>query len=190
MKIILASKSPRRKEILRLFTDEFTVIKTEIDETFNYDYDTLTNSMSISRKKAASIECDYDSLVISADTIVFSDNKVLGKAAFPEESFKELEQLSGKTHQVITAFAIKSKDKTVVDYEITNVTFKSLTNEDIWAYINTGEWEDKAGSYAIQGKGSTLIKNINGDYFNVVGLPISKINDYLKKYFKADLLRS
>lgn len=190
MKIILASKSPRRKEILKLFTDEFTVIKTQVDEIFNYDYDTLTNSMSISRKKAASIDCNEDSLVISADTIVLSEDKVLGKAASSEEAFKELEQLSGKTHQVITAFTIKSKNKTVVDYEITKVTFKNLTYEDIWAYINTGEWKDKAGSYAIQGKGSTLIKNINGDYFNVVGLPISKINDYLKNYFNVDLLRS
>lgn len=190
MKIILASKSPRRKEILKLFIDDFEIIKTQVDETFNYDYDIITNSMSISRKKAASLELDPNSIVISADTIVLCNKKVLGKAMSSELAFKELKELSGKTHQVLTSFSIKSKTKTVVDYEITNVTFKNLTDEDLWSYINTGEWEDKAGSYAIQGKGSALIKSIKGDYFNVVGLPISKIKDYLKNYFNLDLLRS
>lgn len=190
MKIILASKSPRRREILSLFTNNFEIIKTEVIENFNDNYDILTNIMAISRKKASSIKTDLDSIIISADTIVLLDNKVLGKAGSAEEAFKDLSLLSGKTHQVITAFSIKSKTKTIVDYEITKVSFKDLSDDDINSYIKTGEWEDKAGAYAIQGKGSALVEKISGDYFNVVGLPISKINDYLKVYFTFDLLRS
>lgn len=190
MKIILASKSPRRKEILSLFTNDFKIIKTDVKENFTDDYNILTNIMSISSKKASSIEVDLDSIIISADTIVLLENKVLGKAGSEEEAFNYLRLLSRKTHQVITAFSIKSKTKTIVDYEITNVSFKDLSDDDINSYIKTGEWKDKAGAYAIQGKGSALVEKINGDYFNVVGLPISKINDYLKVYFTFDLLRS
>lgn len=189
MKIILASKSPRRREILKIFTDDFEIVKTDVDESFNNNFDPLTNIMSLSKKKAASIELDDDSLVISADTTVFVGDKIYGKAETRQQAFEQLKSLSAKTHSVVTGFTIRSNKKTIVDYQTTKVSFKTLADKDIDAYLDTMEWKDKAGSYAIQEKAACLIDKIEGDYLNVVGFPITKIYDYLKLYFETDLLR-
>lgn len=189
MKILLASKSPRRREILKTFTDDFEVVKTDVDESFNENFDVVTNIMALSKKKAASLDLDDEEIAISADTSVIIGDKILGKAGSREEAFDQLKSLSGKTHQVITAFTLRSKTKMVVDYVSTEVVFKDFSDDEINAYLDTGEWEDKAGSYAIQGKGTALVDQIHGDFLNVVGLPISKIYDYLKLYFDLDLLR-
>ncbi|EPZ55739.1 septum formation protein Maf [[Clostridium] sordellii ATCC 9714] len=130
-----------------------------------------------------------ESLVIGADTIVVLDNEILGKPKNEDEAFDMLSKLSNREHQVITGMSIVNieNNKKIVDYTISNVKFKNLTDQDIRDYISTGECLDKAGSYGIQGYGALLVKEIQGDYFNIVGLPISKLSDILKSNFNINL---
>lgn len=130
-----------------------------------------------------------ESLVIGADTIVVLDNEILGKPKNEDEAFDMLSKLSNREHQVITGMSIVNieNNKKIVDYTISNVKFKNLTDQDIRDYISTGECLDKAGSYGIQGYGALLVKEIQGDYFNIVGLPISKLSDILKANFNINL---
>ena len=124
-------------------------------------------------------------MVISADTIVVLDNTVLGKPKDEIEARKMITSLSGRTHQVITGISLINLDnnKKIIDYVISNVKFKNLSEEDINDYIRTKESLDKAGAYGIQGYGALLVEEIQGDYFNIVGLPISRLSDLLKKIF-------
>ena len=128
-------------------------------------------------------------LVIGADTIVVLDNKILGKPSNKEEAFKMLSSLSNREHQVITGISIINLDnnKKIIDYVVSNVKFKNLTEQDIKDYISTNEYKDKAGAYGIQGYGALLVEEIRGDYFNIVGLPISKLGDILKNNFNLNL---
>ena len=128
-------------------------------------------------------------LVISADTIVVLDNTVLGKPKDEIEARKMITSLSGRTHQVITGISLINLDnnKKIIDYVISNVKFKNLSEEDINDYIRTKESLDKAGAYGIQGYGALLVEEIQGDYFNIVGLPISKLSDLLKDHFDINL---
>jgi septum formation protein len=128
-------------------------------------------------------------LVIGADTIVVLDNKILGKPNNKEEAFKMLSSLSNREHQVITGISIINLDnnKKIIDYVVSNVKFKNLTEQDIKDYISTNEYKDKAGAYGIQGYGALLVEEIRGDYFNIVGLPISKLGDILKNNFNLNL---
>ena len=128
-------------------------------------------------------------LIISADTIVVIDNTVLGKPENEIEARKMITSLSGRTHQVITGISLINLDnnKKIIDYVISNVKFKNLSEEDINDYIRTKESLDKAGAYGIQGYGALLVDEIQGDYFNIVGLPISRLSDLLKKHFNINL---
>ena len=130
-----------------------------------------------------------DALVIGADTVVVIDDKILGKPKDETEAYNMIKLLSGKTHYVITGFALinLSLNKKIVDCQISQVTFKELSEATIKDYIQTKESLDKAGAYGIQGYGGLLVKNIQGDYFNIVGLPISKISDCLKDHFDINL---
>ncbi|MCR1822302.1 Maf family protein [Terrisporobacter muris] len=190
MDIILASKSPRRREILGNTKVRFSVKESQIDEIIKANESPKETVMRLAYEKALDVaSSNNDSLVIGADTIVVINEQILGKPRNEEEAYNMIKLLSGKTHYVITGFALinLSLNKKVIDCEVSQVTFKELSEECIKDYINTKESLDKAGAYGIQGYGGLLVKNIQGDYFNIVGLPISKISDCLKDYFKINL---
>ncbi|MEG1415288.1 MAG: Maf family protein [Clostridium sp.] len=181
MNIILASASPRRKEIMNLYGLDYKVIPSNADEDIDIEcpYEMVK---ALASKKAQSIAVDNkDDLVIGADTIVYLDGKILGKPSSEEDAFKILKSLSGKSHEVVTGVSLicKNKNISISDYEVTKVYFKCLTDEEIQFYIDSKEPLDKAGSYGIQGIGSVFVEKIEGCYFNVVGLPVNKLYNLL-----------
>lgn len=190
MNIILASNSPRRREILENAKVRFSVKGSHINEIIKDNESPEETVMRLAYEKALDISKDNkDALVIGADTIVVIDDTILGKPKDEQQAYDMIKLLSGKTHYVITGFALinLSLDKKVIDYQISKVTFKELSNDCIKDYIQTKESLDKAGAYGIQGYGALLVNNIEGDYFNIVGLPISKISDCLKDHFDINL---
>ncbi|WP_409228265.1 Maf family protein [Gudongella sp. SC589] len=187
-KIVLASASPRRKELLEQCGIKPEIIASDIDERISNNHTPEEITMSLSFQKAMEVALRIgEGLVIGADTVVVLDDEILGKPLDEEEAFSMLRRLSGKCHRVITGFSIIDAEGTerVVDYETTNVYFRSLSDQEISDYISTGECDDKAGAYGIQGKGALLVEKIEGCYFNVMGLPISKLNHSLKKFFST-----
>lgn len=183
--IILASASPRRQELLSLICDTFTIEASDIDETVTEKIDLETIPEYLAIKKAKHIHNNYyNDIVIGCDTGVFADNRMLGKPTSKEDAHEMLSLLSGKKHKVITGCAIFYKDTVISFSQTTIVEFNSLTNDEIKAYINTGEPMDKAGAYGIQGKGAILVKEISGDFYNVVGLPVSALYAKLKQLYK------
>ena len=192
MNIILASGSPRRKEILENTNLKFSVITSDIDERIFENEEPIQLVLRLAFEKCMSVAQNNPSdLVIGADTIVVLDNEILGKPKDEEEAFNMLSKLSNREHQVITGMSIVNleNEKKIVDYAISNVKFKKLTDQDIKDYISTKECLDKAGSYGIQGYGALLVEEIKGDYFNIVGLPISKLSDILKINFDINLFK-
>ena len=180
--MILASKSPRRKEILEGFGLELEILTSSIEETSDKE-GLLEQIMDISRKKSLDIsEKRKNSYVVSADTVVVLEGNIMGKPKDEDEAFYMLNSLSGKQHKVLTAYTLMNSEKEIdfTSYDTTEVFFKELSEEEIRWYISTGEPMDKAGAYGIQGKGSVLVKKIEGDFFNVMGFPISKFYDDLK----------
>ena len=190
MNIILASASPRRREILENTNVKFDVISSSIEELILGGESPCQMVMRLAFEKGIDIASKHKSdLVISADTIVVLDNTLLGKPKDEEEAKLMITNLSGRTHQVITGISLINleNDKKVIDYVISNVKFKNLSEDDINDYIKTKESLDKAGAYGIQGYGALLVEEIQGDYFNIVGLPISKLSDLLKIHFNINL---
>ncbi|MGG3521992.1 Maf family protein [Bacillus pseudomycoides] len=182
-KLILASGSPRRKELLELAGVPFEIVASEIEETIGAYSSPADIVMSLALQKASAVvENHEDSVVLGADTIVTYESRILGKPKDEAEAKEILQLLSGKTHEVYTGVALISKEKTVTFYERTEVTFWELTEEEIDAYIATKEPLDKAGSYGIQGKGSIFVQHIQGDYYSVVGLPIARLVRELKQF--------
>ena len=182
--IILASGSPRRKELLSLITEDFKIIPADIDETADKNIELMKQPQHLAEKKARYIfESGHkNDIVIGSDTGVFIDGKMLGKPSDAENAKQMLEELSGRKHKVITGCSIISKDKCVSFSEETIVEFYKLSNKEIDEYIATNEPMDKAGAYGIQGKGATLVKRIEGDYYNVVGLPVGALKRKLKEF--------
>lgn len=190
MNIILASASPRRKEILKNANVKFKIMASSIEELTLDGESPCQMVMRLAFEKGIDIASRQKSdLVISADTIVVLDNTVLGKPKDEIEARKMITSLSGRTHQVITGISLINLDnnKKIIDHVISNVKFKNLSEEDINDYIRTKESLDKAGAYGIQGYGALLVEEIQGDYFNIVGLPISRLSDLLKKHFNINL---
>jgi septum formation protein len=191
MDIILASASPRRKEILGNTNVKFSVIESKIDEVILDNEKPQATVMRLAFEKSLSVAKKNSSdLIIGADTVVVVDGKILGKPKNMCEAEEMLNLLSNKTHQVITGISLINleENKKVIDFEVSYVKFKDLSKEDIKNYLNTNEYLDKAGAYAVQGYGALLIDKIEGDYFNIVGLPISKLYDILKEEFKINIL--
>lgn len=188
MRIILASASPRRLEMLNQCDLSFDVIPAHIDESIlrHEPLDTYVTRMALEKNQA--IFNQYpDSCVISADTIVVLNNELYGKPVDEDDAFRMLKQLSGKTHQVMTAMVIKSASFIEEVLSITNVSMTTLTDDDILAYIKTQEPMDKAGAYAIQGKAGWMIEKIEGDFYTVVGLPLNQCMLILRKNLGVDL---
>lgn len=172
--IILASQSPRRQELLKLITNDFEIKVSNVDETLPSGISPKDAVLYLSKIKAEPFKNDSDT-IIGADTVVALDGKILGKPKNDENAREMLKFLSGKAHSVFTGVTlIKGDIKRSFAVE-TKVKFFDLTDEEIDEYIKTGEPADKAGAYGIQGYGSLLVEKIDGDYFNVVGLPVSKL---------------
>ena len=176
--LILASASPRRKELLEKLDLTFTVCPADVDESRLPDEDAAMYPLRTAVKKAMAIaEGRENALVIAADTVVVVDNDILGKPKDEEEARAMLRRLAGREHIVITGIGIVDtvSGRTLSGTEHTIVYFHPLSTEEIDAYVASGECGDKAGAYGIQGKGSLLVRKIDGDYFNVMGLPLSKL---------------
>ncbi len=183
MEIILASASPRRKELLSLAGIEYTVVPSECKEILPENITPPRAVEELAKQKADDVFKRYpDCMIIAADTVVALGNVILGKPKDDDDAFQMLSSLSGNIHTVYTGVCIKTSDGEEVFHSATAVEFYKLTEEEIRDYIATGEPCDKAGSYGIQGKGSLLVKGINGDYFNVVGLPLAETVRNIKSF--------
>lgn len=193
--IILASASPRRRELLRNMGLDFSIIVSDADEDAvdtSVPPEIYVQELALLKATATAkrVLDRKNALIISADTVVVYDNKVLGKPNDDLEAKAMLKMLSGKIHQVYTGFCVlRMKDAmTVCKSVCTNVRFKHLTDEKIARYVATGESADKAGAYGIQGMGAMLVDAIQGDYFNVVGLPVSELAEILETEFNLQLM--
>ena len=188
-KIILASNSPRRREILGEFID-LDIITKEINEIKDDSFSPWTTVMGLAFEKGIEVAKDNEDLIVlSADTLVELDGKLLGKPKNREEAKIMIDALSGRSHNVYTGYAIFKLSENIkyVNYEKSSVKFYELSDLEIEKYLDTLEYKDKAGAYGIQGKGSLLVEEIKGDYFNIVGLPIGKINRDLIRLFNFNL---
>lgn len=190
MKLVLASSSPRRKELLKKITDDFIIIESDFDEeTISFQGDVSEYVMKLAKAKAADVlskirrEERYSSLmqeevlIIGCDTVVEIQNNILGKPKDNLEAEVMLKKLSGKVHRVYSGIAVLDASKNVfkTDYACTEVAFSKLSNHEIKNYINSGESLDKAGAYGIQGKAAIFVEEIRGCYYNIVGLPLNKL---------------
>ncbi|MGO5062450.1 Maf family protein [Lawsonibacter sp. LCP25S3_F5] len=181
MAMILASQSPRRRELLGQMGFSFTVRPAKGEELPHPELTPAQLVEELARQKAleVSAEAEADDVVVAADTVVAIDGKVLGKPHDKVHAAQMLSALSGREHTVYTGVAVKRGETLLVEHEATQVRFRPLTEREIDLYIQTGEPMDKAGSYGIQGYGALLVEGIRGDYFNVVGLPICRLGRML-----------
>ncbi len=180
MALILASQSPRRKELLAQLGLSFTISVADIDETTDPSIDPKIEVERLSREKAAAIFAGPEDVVLAADTIVVLGGKVLGKPKSTEEAVEMLTNLSGKSHQVCTGVTLQKGTQVCSYVETTQVTFRPLFQMEIQSYVATGEPMDKAGSYGIQGLGACFVSHLEGDYFNVMGLPLCSLTGHLR----------
>ena len=174
--VILASQSPRRRELLTLIGIPHEVLPADVDESVHEDEAPVPHCERLARAKALTLAAGYpDAVVIGSDTIVVIDGDILGKPRSVEEAQQMLARLSGRMHTVFTAVAAAYAGQIVSGVESVSVTFRPLTSTQIAAYVATGEPMDKAGAYGIQGYGATIVERIDGDYFAVVGLAIGRL---------------
>ena len=179
--VILASQSPRRIELLKTVIKNFRVVPSKIDEVCDIDLSPEENAMLLGRKKATWVAKHHPhNLVIGADTMVVLENKIIGKPTDAENARQILKQLSGQEHKVITGVAVVHS-KIFSAASISRVRIKTLTSNEINSYVKSEEPMDKAGAYAIQGKGSFLVESYDGPYSNIVGLPINLLKNLLQK---------
>lgn len=181
MQLILASASPRRKELLGLFHIPFTIRVADIDETMDNTKSPYDEVARVSRLKALAVERQADDIVIAADTIVVCSGKVLGKPGSEAEAVSMLQLLSGRDHQVMTGCTVLRGDRAETFTEVTDLHFRSLSQKEIEAYVASGEPMDKAGSYGIQGGAALFCERMTGDYYNVMGLPVCRLGQVLKQ---------
>jgi len=185
-KIILASSSPRRQFLLKQIGIDFKTASSDVEESFEITEsaeNTAIDNAYIKAKDIASRKESENSIIIAGDTVVVIDNKILGKPKTKEQARKMIESMSGKTHQVITGLAMidTEKGKCIKDFEKTDVTFRKLTKHDVDVYIKTGDYMDAAGAYKIQKHAAALIERIEGCYSAVVGFPVTKAIEMLRK---------
>ena len=181
MQWILASQSPRRKELMGLFHKPFIVRVADIDETMDPEKAPFDEVARVSRAKAEAVLRELDDVVIAADTIVVCGGQVLGKPADEQDAYRMLSLLSGREHQVMTGLTVLRGDRCEVCTEVTDIFFRCLSQQEIRDYIRTGDPMDKAGSYGIQSGAALFVEKITGDYYNVMGLPVCRLSQILKK---------
>ncbi|MBE6973094.1 MAG: septum formation inhibitor Maf [Ruminococcaceae bacterium] len=192
MKLILASQSPRRRELLeRMGLTEFEIRPAAGEENASPDLTPAQLVEELSRQKAREIAltAEGDDVIIAADTVVAADERVLGKPHSTQEAQEMLRFLSGRTHTVYTGITVRRGEQELTQYEATQVLFRPLTEGEIAAYVATGEPMDKAGAYGIQGRGCVLVEGIRGDYYNVMGLPVCRLALMLREFGIEPLLR-
>ena len=180
MQLILASGSPRRKELLGLFGIPFVIRAADIDETMDPGQAPFDEVARVSRLKALAVPREQDDIVIAADTIVVCEGRVLGKPHSREEAVSMLRLLSGRDHQVMTGCTVVRGDQMHTFTEVTDLHFRPLTDAEIARYVDSGEPMDKAGAYGIQGGAALFCEKIVGDYYNVMGLPVCRLGQVLK----------
>ena len=184
MAIVLASQSPRRQELLaRIGVGDFKTLSLDIDESYPEGLSPEDTVRYIAKKKcdAAAALCSPDDLIITADTMVFLDNDRLGKPHDEDDAFRMLRALSGRAHTVCTGVTVRQGGKAESFTVSTDVYFRPCTEEELRAYIATGEPMDKAGAYGIQGRGALFVAHLDGDYFNVMGLPLCRLGQLLNE---------
>ncbi len=182
MNVILASQSPRRKELLGLTGLDFIIRAADIDETMDPGASPFDEVARLSREKALAVERQEDDVVIAADTIVVCDGERLGKPKDEADAFRMLRKLSGRDHQVMTGWTVLRGERVETGTEVTDIHFRALSDNEIKAYIATGEPMDKAGAYGIQGGAALFVTHLEGDYFNVVGLPVCRLAMMLRRF--------
>ncbi len=192
MRIILASKSPRRKEILGMIVDKFDIMVSEEDEILDNTLSIKDQSIKLAYDKAKNIfnRTNGDRIVIGSDTIVVDENdKIYGKPKDREDAIKILNSIKGKEHRVFTSLAVlvskNGKTYEETDCDIAKVYIDNMTDEEIVKWVDTGEAYDKAGAYAVQGRFAKHIEKIDGNFWTVMGLPINKVYNILKKYIEV-----
>ncbi len=182
MRLVLASKSPRRRELISLISDNVVCVESKVEELVPENMCLEQIPLYLARLKAESVASEYpEALVVGSDTVVILGDELLTKPSDENDAFLKLRALSGKTHRVITACALVYKGETHSFFVETEVEFYELSDIEIYEYIKTSEPMDKAGAYGIQGRGSLFVKGIKGDYFNVVGLPVAELKRKIKE---------
>ena len=192
MAVILASRSPRRRELLeRMGLEEFEVRPARGEETAPAGLTPAQLVEELSRQKAAEIarSAGADDVIIAADTVVAVEDRVLGKPHSREEAEEMLRLLSGRSHTVYTGVTVCRGERVLTGHEATEVMFRALSEQEIRAYVDTGEPMDKAGAYGIQGRGCVLVEGIRGDYYNVMGLPVCRLALMLREFGVEPLVR-
>ena len=181
MQLILASQSPRRQQLLQLLRVNFTVKPADIDEAMDPTLPPQQEVARVSRLKAEATPRNPGDVVIAADTIVVLGNRVLGKPTDKADAITMLQALSGRDHQVMTGITVLRDGDAITHTEITDVHFRPLTEDEILSYVETGEPMDKAGAYGIQGYAAPFVEGIRGDYYNVMGLPVCRLQQMLHR---------
>ena len=179
MHLILASASPRRKELLGLFGIPFVIRAADIDETMDPGKPPFDEVARVSRLKALAVPREETDVVIAADTIVVCQGNILGKPHSPEEARRMLRLLSGRDHQVMTGCTVLRSDGSETFTEVTDLHFRQLSDREIGNYVQSGEPMDKAGAYGIQGGAALFCEKLVGDYYNVMGLPVCRLYETL-----------
>ena len=195
MRVVLASRSPRRREILSMLGLKFDIVSTDADESSDItDPAHLVRELSLRKARATRDllqqkgEWNDNTLIIASDTVVAADGAILGKPQDQADAARMLALLSGRTHQVISGVSLLYGARECADFDVTSVHFCDMTQDEIAHYVSSGEPMDKAGAYAVQGLASVYIKGLEGDYFNVVGLPVHKLNTMLRELLDVSLL--
>ena len=182
MQVVLASESPRRRDLLSSIGCKYKTYSPNVDELI---FDGETPERACGRLSVLKAESAFlyftEALIIAADTLVVIDNEIFGKPRDAADAGKMLNMLNGREHKVITGLTVMFKGKIITETETTIVSFRKLSENDIEAYVSTGEFHGKAGAYAIQGFASLFVERITGDYFNVVGLPLQKLSMMLER---------
>ncbi len=194
MRVILASKSPRRREILSMLGVEFEIISADADESSDItDPEKLVRELALRKGRATREvlrergEWNDDTLVIASDTVVATADEILGKPRDERDAKRMLRALADSTHRVISGVALLCGEREIADFDSTGVRFSAMSEEDIDWYVASGEPSDKAGAYAVQGLASLWIKGLEGDYFNVVGLPVYRLNTLCQSFLGRKL---
>ena len=183
MKLILASASPRRQELISLITNEYVCNPSGVEEVIPDDIAVSEIPLCLAQQKAKAVAEDFpDDIVVGCDTAVILEGEVLGKPKDKDDARRMIKALSGKVHQVVTGCALVKGEKISGFSNVTDVEFFELSDDEIQDYINSSEPYDKAGAYGIQGKASLFVKGIRGDYFNVVGLPVSELKRQINRF--------
>lgn len=185
MSIILASNSPRRRELLaQIGIRDFQILSPDVDEAVESGLSParMVEALSLRKARAAAGRAGAEDLILAADTVVALDGAVLGKPRDEAAAFAMLTSLSGREHQVYTGVTVALGDRVVTQHEQTAVAFRELQPDEILGYIATGEPMDKAGAYGVQGKGALLVERLDGDFFNVMGLPVLRLSRMLEKF--------